>query len=214
MDFKIIDLGLTNYSYALTLQKDIWSKVKDNLALSSIICCQHYPVITAGRGAKAENFLLSPEQIKKKGIEIFNADRGGDITYHGPGQLLFYPIFNLNNYAKDIHLFLRNLEEVVISYLGDLAINAQRLPGLTGVWINGKKIASIGIGIKNWTTYHGLSINIKRDCLENFNLIKPCGMDIKMTSLEDILNNVVDIEKTRCGILEKFQEVFLSEALL
>ncbi|MCM8770731.1 MAG: lipoyl(octanoyl) transferase LipB [Candidatus Omnitrophica bacterium] len=207
MDFKVFDLGLIEYNQAFNFQKEIWQGVKENKIPSSIIICEHYPVITLGRNTKKANIFVDPSQLKKNGIEVIKTDRGGDITYHGPGQLVFYPIFNLNNFRRDIAFFLRNLEEVVIRYLYELGIVAERITGLTGVWVGGKKISSIGIAIRKWTTYHGLSLNVYRPCLLNFGLIRPCGMDIEVTSLEDILGRVKR-DKIKNGIVRKFGEIF------
>ncbi|MDD5045050.1 MAG: lipoyl(octanoyl) transferase LipB [Candidatus Omnitrophica bacterium] len=209
MDFNIFDLGLTRYRETLAIQKDVWQKVKNGALPSSIIVCQHYPVITLGRNAKRENILAEIGQIQKQGIEIIEVDRGGDVTYHGPGQLVFYPIFDLKVFGQDIHLFLRKLEEVVISYLKDYGISSHRLNNLTGVWVENKKIASIGISIRNWITYHGLSINIQHDCLNNFKFIRPCGMDIQTTSLEDALGRKNDMEQAKRNLINRFRQVYL-----
>jgi len=208
IDFKIFDLGLIGYSEAFALQKEIWQKVRDGRIPSSIIICQHYPVITLGRNAKKESILATPAQIKERGIEIIETDRGGKVTYHGPGQLMFYPVFDLNYFGRDIHLFLKNLEAVVIAYLEDFGIKAKRLSAMTGVWVNDKKICSIGIAIRHWITYHGLSINVNRNCLNNFGCIKPCGMNIQTTCVEDVLDRKINIERVKKGITQSFVNIF------
>jgi lipoate-protein ligase B len=208
MQFKIFNSGLVDFKKIWDFQKQILQAVKNQEIPSALILCQHYPVITLGRTANKKNILISEGELRNRGIQICEIERGGDVTYHGPGQLMLYPVFNLNYLKKDIHWFLRQLEEAVIVYLSDMGIKGQRRPGLTGVWVNGKKIASIGIAIRNWITYHGLSINIKRDDLANFSLIRPCGMDIEMTTLETILERNIEIESVKENLIHKFREIF------
>ncbi len=194
MEAKLFDLGLIDFKSALEFQKKVWLEVKSGLFDSAMILCQHYPVITLGRSARKENIRALDSQIKDKGIAIYEAERGGDVTYHGPGQLVVYPIVNLACFKKDIHLFLRNLEDLAIRLLNNFGLEGEKRKGFTGVWINDKKIVSVGVAVKNWITYHGLAINIKRNDLDNFSLIRPCGLDISMTSLESLLDRKVPIE--------------------
>ena len=208
MQFKIFNSGLVDFKKIWDFQKQILQAVKNQEIPSALILCQHYPVITLGRTANKKNILISEGELRNRGIQICEIERGGDVTYHGPGQLMLYPVFNLNYLKKDIHWFLRQLEEAVIVYLSDMGIKGQRRPGLTGVWVNGKKIASIGIAIRNWITFHGLSINIKSDDLANFSLIRPCGMDIEMTTLETILERNIEIESVKENLIHKFREIF------
>jgi lipoate-protein ligase B len=197
MQFKVFDLGLVDFKKAWDFQKEVFFQVKNDRFKSALILCQHYPVITLGRSATRKNILAQEAELKNKGIKVYEVERGGDVTYHGPGQLTAYPIFNLNYLKKDIHWFLRYLENIIIGCLSDLGTRAHRLPGLTGVWVNKRKIASIGIAIKNWITFHGLSINIKKADLVNFNLIKPCGMDIMVTSLESVLGSEIRVNQLK-----------------
>jgi lipoate-protein ligase B len=208
MDIEIFDLGLIDYLEAWKLQKDIFEKVNHHQLEAGLILCNHYPVITLGRQADKRNILISVDELYKKKIPVYEIERGGDVTYHGPGQLTVYPIFNLDYLKKDVHWFLRKLEEVIIDFLADFGINSQRQPGRTGVWIGNKKIASIGIAIKKWITLHGLSINIKKTDLLNFSLIKPCGMDIEMTSLENILAKEFEFDKLKTNLISRFRDVF------
>jgi lipoate-protein ligase B len=184
MDLKIIDLGLVSFQEAYLLQKELFREVKTGVLDKALVVCRHYPVITCGRGAKRSNIIASPDELKNKGIAVYEVERGGDVTYHGPGQLTIYPVFNLSYFKKDINWFLRYLEGLIISSLNEFGVKGERRAGLTGVWVGERKIASIGIAIRNWITFHGLSVNIKRDDLANFSLIRPCGMDIMITSLE------------------------------
>lgn len=197
MKFKVFDLGLVDFEKAYLTQKEIFEEVKKGIIDSALIFCRHHPVITLGRSAKRENILASKEMLMNEGIRILGTDRGGDVTYHGPGQLVVYPILDLSRTKKDLHLALRNLEEMVIRMLSSFGVRADRKAQATGVWIGDKKIASIGIAVKNWITYHGVAINIKDDDLRNFSLIRPCGMDIIMTSLESFFGRQVDFGEVK-----------------
>jgi lipoate-protein ligase B len=205
MPFKIFDLGVINFQKAEQFQKEVFKAVKNNFLKSALILCQHYPVITLGRQAKKLNIKASGEELKKKGIPLYGIERGGDVTYHGPGQLMVYPILNLTYLRRDISLFLRMLEELAMQVLSDFGIFSQRRPGLTGVWVGERKIASIGIAIRNWITYYGLAINIKKDDLSNFSLIRPCGMDIMMTSLESVLGEEVSVDSVKEILIRRLQ---------
>ncbi len=211
MRFEVFDLGLTDFRKAWKFQKEIFGKVKDNFLESGLIICQHYPVITLGRSANKKNILISEQELRLKNIPVYEIERGGDVTYHDRSQLIAYPVFNLNYLKKDIHLFLRQLEEVAIDLLGDLGVKGRRYPGMTGVWVGRQKIASVGIAIKNWITFHGLSINVRKDGLDNFRLIRPCGMDIEMTSLETILAKDITTDVLKGMLIRKFRDVFSAE---
>jgi lipoate-protein ligase B len=207
MQIEIIDLGLVEFKKAWDLQKEIFLRVKSQDMPSALVLCRHYPVITLGRIAKKNNILVSQEELEKMNIQTYEIDRGGDITYHGPGQITAYPIFNLCLIKKDIHFFLRFLEEIVLSLLDYLGVKGKRYPGLTGIWVGRQKIASIGIAIKNWISFHGLSINIKKNDLDNFRLVRPCGMDIKMTSLESVLSREINIDTIKLALIHKFKDM-------
>ena len=226
MDFRVFNLGLVDFKKALQFQKETFQEIKNNSFNGALILCRHYPVITLGRQGKTENIKVPLFELKNRGIHLYEIERGGDVAYHGPGQLIAYPVFNLNYLKKDIHLFLRQLEGLAIDFLSDFGIKGLRYKGLTGVWIDKsrpflnnaydlsekgrdkKKVASIGIAIRDWITFHGMSINIKKDDLDNFSLIKPCGMDIEMTSLESVLNRGVEIDKIKNNLIEKFRESY------
>ena len=208
MEFKLFDLGLINFDQAWHFQKEVFAQVKADTLQSALILCQHHPVITLGRLSDKKNILASEGELKTKGIQFYEIERGGDVTYHGPGQLIAYPIFNLNYLKKDIHFFLRQLEEVAIDLLSGFGVTGLRRPGLTGVWVGKQKIASIGIAIKNWITFHGVSINVKENDLENFRFIRPCGMDIEMTSLEIEIGRDIGIETIKENLITKFNDIF------
>jgi lipoate-protein ligase B len=212
MGFKFFDLGLIDFKQAWDFQKEIHSRVKNNEFNIALIFCQHYPVITLGRSALRKNILASQNELSTKGIGIYEIERGGDVTYHGPGQLVIYPVCDLNYLRKDIHLFLRKLEEAAMAILSEFGIQGERRGGLTGVWVENKKIASIGISIKNWITYHGLALNIKADDLGNFSLIRPCGMNIMMTSMETALGKKLSLDSVKKSFLRAFCNLFSQSA--
>lgn len=211
MEFKVFDLGLVDFKEAWHLQKEVFNEVKQSRLNYALILCRHYPVVTLGRRADKRNILVPEEELRQRNIGICQIERGGDITYHGPGQITAYPIFNLNYLKKDIHWFLRRLEDAIINFLSEYGIKGQRQIGLTGVWVAGKKIASIGIAIRNWITFHGLSINIARDDLTNFGLIRPCGMDIEMTALEAVLNRELKLDTLKQSLIQHFKGILLNE---
>ncbi|MDD4893763.1 MAG: lipoyl(octanoyl) transferase LipB [Candidatus Omnitrophica bacterium] len=209
MVFKLFNLGIMDYKEAWELQGKVFGQIKNNSLNSALILCQHYPVITLGRQGKEDNIRVLPLELKRMGIGVYKIERGGDVTYHGPGQLIAYPVLDLGSFKKDIHLFLRQLEESAIKFLSAFGVKGLRRKGLTGVWIGQRKIASIGIAIKNWITFHGISINLKKNDLDNFNLIRPCGMDIEMTSLETILGENIEIGRAKEIFIDKFKDEFL-----
>ncbi len=194
MRVAVYDLGLMEYRQARVFQEATHDKVRSGSIESALILCSHYPAITWGKSSKKENILLGARELKGRGIALHEAARGGDVTYHGPGQLLVYPVFDLRYFNRDIRVFLRTLEEISVGLLAEFGIPAGKRAGLTGVWTGDKKIVSIGIAVKNWITYHGLAINIHKDDLFNFSLIRPCGMDISMTAMESVLGKEVAIE--------------------
>ncbi len=205
---EYIDLGLSDYKEAYKTQCEVRSKVAEGACENTLIITEHKSVITIGRIGSEKHIF------KTEGIEVLNVDRGGDVTYHGPGQLVAYPIFKLENEARDIHGFLKFLEEVGISFLSKYGVRAETRPGMRGIWVRDSKIASIGIGVKKWVTYHGMAININTD-LKPFSFIKPCGIDrVKITSLENLLKERLDIEDAKRKIRESFEKIpLLAEAV-
>ncbi len=206
MEFEIIDIDLINYQRAWDIQREIFSQVKERKISGALIICRHRPVITMGRNGKEENILSDKRQLEKKDIKIYNIERGGDVTYHGPGQLCVYPILNLTYYRKDLNWFLRNLETLLIETLSEFNIKAESKSGDTGVWVGARKIASIGIAVKHWITFHGASLNVKKRDLANFSLIRPCGQDIIMTSMEDVLRKEVKITAVKKTLVRCWYE--------
>lgn len=205
---RVLDLGLVGYDKAYDLQKRLHKFRREGRIDDVLILLEHEPVVTMGRRGKRDNILVSDELLQSKGIRVFEIDRGGDVTLHCPGQLVGYPILDLNFHGKNIHKYLRNLEEVIIRSLKVYGIDGQRIENHTGVWVGEKKIASIGIGIKGWVTFHGFSLNINSD-LSYFSLIRPCGFESRMvTSMSQILGRPVEPKDFRNQLVEQFAEVF------
>lgn len=193
---------------AYDLQKELVnSRIRGEVS-DILLLLEHQPVITLGRGTHDGNILVSEMELKKEGIEIYRIDRGGDVTFHGPGQLIGYPIFALEHYGKDVHQYLRKLEEVIIHTLRHWGIPGVRKPGFTGVWVENKKVASIGVGIRRWVSYHGFALNVKSE--PGFSIpIYPCGLKGEnYTSLEKILGKEVALEEVVPKIIESFTKVF------
>ena len=205
---RVIDLGLKDYKETLQLQHQlVEQKHRENLP-EILLLVEHNPVITLGRSSHPENILLDKAQLEQLKIQLHYIERGGDVTYHGPGQLVAYPIFDLNNYKQETHLFLRQLEEVIIKTVESYNLKAERIKGLTGVWVDGKKVASIGVAAKKWITFHGLALNVNTD-LKYFSYIHPCGMlDKKVTSIAELLKRKVDFREVKDKLVDKFAEIF------
>ncbi len=180
----VIDLGRRPYGEALELQRDLCRRrVAGDLREDLLLLVEHDPVVTLGRSSKETSLPISRTLLEARGLEVFEVERGGDVTLHAPGQLVGYPILDLGGYRQDLHWYLRQIEEVMIRGLADLGVVAERNPGKTGVWTAGKKIASIGIHVKQWVTLHGFALNVTTD-LSLFDLIVPCGIHgVTMTSI-------------------------------
>lgn len=179
----------------------------------ALILCEHPHTITQGRMTEESDLLVSPLKLKQLGVSNYAIERGGRITYHGPGQLVAYPVFDLNKFKKDLKFFLWSLEEVIINFLNNFNLEGERKPGYTGVWIKGRKIASIGIAVKKWITFHGLAINVNTD-LEYFSFVRPCGLDIQMTSLSRLSGKEIVIDNQLKGKLTNaFKKVFALETI-
>ncbi len=176
---EVVEGGTVPYRAALDWQRQLADdRIAGRLTQDVLLLLEHPPVVTLGRNSRAEH-LLQPA-----GVDVFEVERGGDVTFHGPGQLVGYPILDLRAYKQDLHWYLRTLEQALIDALGILAIPAERNPGLTGVWTRGRKIASIGIHVKQWVTWHGFALNVTTD-LTHFERIVPCGIrGVEMTSVE------------------------------
>lgn len=202
MAYEIIDRGLCGYQDALACQRSLWEEVRSGARADTAFICSHYPVITRGRASISANLKVEEPCIHGRGIALVNTDRGGDITYHGPGQLICYPICDLRRSA-DLHGFIRGLEELIIGLLDEYGMQGRRKQGLTGVWTAGGKIASIGIAVRQWVSFHGFALCVKQDDLENFSLIRPCGMDIKVTSMETELQRPVAMDEVKQSLIRR-----------
>ena len=199
---NLLDLGLRDYSEVWELQRKLVELRSNKTIPDTLILVQHPHVFTLGKGVLGE----VPTQIS--GVPVFRIERGGQWTYHGPGQLVGYPILNLDLQQRNIHGFLRKIEETIILALGEFEIIAERHQGQTGVWVQRKKIASIGAAIRNWTTFHGFALNVNTD-LSFFELIEPCGLPSStMTSLEVLLGRQIQFDAVKAEIRRRFEEVF------
>src|SRR6266480_2568719 len=186
-----VDLGLVGYAEAYALQKRIVAARKADAIVEVWLLCEHPHVITQGRNGKREHLLASEHVLQQKSVEFYETSRGGDITYHGPGQIVGYPILNLGAIRRDIVWYVRTLEEAMIRATAEFGISAEREPGRTGVWVQAGKLAAIGVHISRWVSSHGFAYNVSTD-LRNFDLIVPCGMaDRQATSLEKLLGRNV-----------------------
>jgi lipoate-protein ligase B len=183
---RVIDWGITDYRDACSRQLDLVHQIRNGQSAETLVLTEHQPVYTLGaRKGAIDNLLVSEEDLQADGVAVIQSNRGGDITYHGPGQLVGYPILRLDQRGKDLHAYLRALENVLIQTLQHFNIVAGRRSGLTGIWIEDRKIAAIGVAVKAWTTYHGFSLNINPD-LEAFSKIIPCGIrEGQVTSMEN-----------------------------
>jgi len=199
---------LIEYGEAYDTQKRLWSeKVKDGAA-DVLLLLKHPPTLTIGKSGKLENLLRSKEELEEEGIPLFFIDRGGDITYHGPGQLVAYPLIDLKNRGKDIHRYIHDLQEVAIRTLADFSIEAHRDEEHIGVWVGNDAIAAIGVSVRKWVTMHGLALNVN-PTLEHFSYINPCGiLDKGVTSIAKVLSRDVPMEVVVKGLVSHFSEVF------
>ena len=181
----VVDLGRMPFATALELQRAAArARISGELDQDLLILVEHPPVVTLGRSSKAHHLLASPELLESRGVELHEVERGGDVTFHGPGQLVGYPIVDLKRHKQDLHWYLRQVEEALIRALAPLGIPAERVAGLTGVWTGGQKLASIGVHARDWVTWHGFALNVTTD-LSYFDLMVPCGIaDVQMTSVE------------------------------
>lgn len=202
------DLGFIDYAEAWDLQKHVFELRHQNTVNDVFFLLEHPHTYTLGKVTDKNNLIGSDEYLKEKKISVYEIDRGGDITYHGPGQIVGYPIINLSDWKKDTHLYLRNLEETIIRTCGQYGLETGRKEGLTGVWIENRKIAAIGIKVSRWITMHGFAFNINTD-LSLFGGIIPCGIkDKEVTSLQKELGRKVPVAEVKQKLLNYFMEIF------
>ena len=204
----ILDLGLIDYEDCHKIQKELVAKRKCGDSGDVFILAEHPNVFTIGRTGKRENLLVDESRLADKGVKVLDVERGGDITFHGPGQLIVYPIVDLKQRGRDIHRHLRDLERVAIGLLNKYGVASGAIKGKTGVWLNDEKIGSIGVAATNWVTYHGMSINVNVD-LSYFAMINPCGMqDVTMTSLKKVLGKEVLMSEARDRLQGSIIDIF------
>jgi len=197
----ITDLGLISYTGAYALQQRLVAARKANAIDDVLLLCEHPHVITLGRNANRTNLLASEHVLRQKNVELHPTNRGGDVTYHGPGQIVGYPILNLDKIKRDVGWYVRTLEEAMIRASADFGVTAYRVPGKTGIWVNAtpteEKLAAIGVHISRWVTSHGFAYNVSTD-LRYFDLIIPCGIaDRKATSLEKLLQRAITLAEVK-----------------
>lgn len=205
---QVFNFHRTDYKQTWDLQKKIFSLVQKNAIDDVLILNEHEHVYTIGKSGDDNHLLASEEELELNGANVFHIDRGGDITYHGPGQLVGYPILNLENYYLDIHRYLRDLEEVIILTLQDFGIEGKRNNDFTGVWVGENKIAAIGVKVSKWITMHGFAFNVNTD-LSYFDRIIPCGIFHKgVTSLEKLLGKKIAMKEVEESVIKNFGDVF------
>ena len=219
MSFHFTDWGLIPYSTAYEKQKELFeqlleAKSGNQTIHNTLIFCEHPPVITIGKNGKFSNLLYPENILKEKGVSLFRTDRGGDVTYHGPGQLVVYPIFDLDSFHLGLKSYIHLLEEAVIRLLAGYGIKAERMEGATGVWLDAdkpqktRKICAIGVKTSRYVTMHGLALNINTG-LNYFHLINPCGfIDKGVTSMQMELGKEIDLKAVKKQLLEIFEDIF------
>jgi len=205
---NVLDVGRLGYLEAWDLQKRIASQVQAGVLDDTLMFVEHPAVLTLGANFHEENLLLTREEYAERGIEVERTDRGGDVTFHGPDQLVIYPIFDLKRYGKDLHKWLRDLEETVIVAIRAYGLEGYRFPPNTGTWVNGRKIAAIGIKVSKWVSIHGIALNCSND-LEPFEAIVPCGItDYGVTSISEEAGRKITIEDAKPQVIAGFETVF------
>jgi lipoate-protein ligase B len=204
----VSNLGRTRYADTWDLQHKLLELRQRGQIEDLLLYTEHSHVYTIGKSGDDNHLLASEEELTRDGTEVFHIDRGGDITYHGPGQVVGYPIIDLNQHSPDIHAYLRQLEEVLIVTLDAFGIRSGREVGMTGVWTGGEKIAAIGVKVSRWVTMHGFALNVNTD-LQKFARIIPCGIFHKgVTSMHRVLGNEISLEGVEQKLTESFESVF------
>ncbi len=206
MMFDVDDAGFLPFGEAWKRQYDAVEQVRRS-GRSRLILCEHPTVLTLGRLAHQQHILSSREALARNGIAVVETDRGGEVTLHAPGQLVVYPIVRLDGPARDLHRYLHLLEETGIDFLDRFGIVSARVPGKTGVWVGERKVISIGIGVRRWVAFHGIGINISTD-LSLFSLIRPCGLDVGMVSVAQILDRDVEMAAAKEMAVASFEACF------
>jgi lipoate-protein ligase B len=205
-----VSLGRLGYGEALELQRSVArERISGAIPQDILLLVEHPAVVTLGRSAKEKHLVASADFLASKGVELFEVERGGDVTFHGPGQLVGYPIVDLKQHRQDLHWYLRRIEDALINTLADYGIPGERNTAYTGVWTRGKKIASIGVHARDWVTWHGFALNVTTD-LSYFDLIIPCGINgVVMTSIaRELGTDEISGQDVRDRVTAKFAETF------
>jgi lipoyl(octanoyl) transferase len=204
----LIDLEVLDYKQAWDIQHELHRRRVDDEIPDILILVEHPPVITVGKSGKDSNLLISEEALKDKGIELYRVERGGDATFHGPGQLVGYPIFKLYSGLAGVRPLVRGIEAALIKVLEGFGIDSRTEPGYPGVWVGNDKIAAIGLAVRRWVSFHGFALNVTTD-LSYFRFIVPCGLkDRGVTSIKELLGEEVPISTVKQAIMESFETVF------
>jgi lipoyl(octanoyl) transferase len=203
-----LDLGTEDYDRAFAIQTRLHALRLAGAIPDTAVVLEHTPCVTFGRAAHLEHILATPRELEAAGITVHPTDRGGDVTYHGPGQVVMYAFVDLIGYGKDVHAHARRLEQVVIDVLASFGVEAGRKPQYPGIWTEEGKIGAIGIKVKRWVTLHGISLNVSPDMM-HFALIVPCGLgDRDVTSLTRLLGRPVEVAEVKAGLRNAFERVF------
>ncbi len=210
---QVLDLGLRSFAETLRTQEDLVRQRLLGVIPDTLILVEHPPVVTLGRAKQRGNLRLAPEALAARGVEFFEITRGGDVTYHAPGQLVGYPIFDLRLHGRDVLRFCRGVEAALITALADFGLTAGAIPGKAGVWFGARKIASLGISVRRWVTFHGFAVNVNTE-LSGFEVIRPCGENPGvMTSMAVLLGGPVPMDDVRRAVVARFTEVFHPAAM-
>ena len=205
---RSVDIGRRRYADAWDLQRKLFDARLEGRTGDLLLYTEHHHVYTIGKGGDENHLLATESELEEGGVDVFQIDRGGDITYHGPGQVVGYPIIDLQDYKTDLHWYLRSLEEVIILAIRDFGLEGNREEGMTGVWVGGEKIAAIGVKVSRWITMHGFALNVNTD-LSKFGRIIPCGIFHKgVTSMERLLGKSVQLNRVHESLDRAFGKVF------
>jgi lipoate-protein ligase B len=224
-ELLVVDLGRQPYADVLSLQREAArARIAGTIDEDLLLLVEHPPVITLGRSSKSAHMLASPAYLHDRGVELFEVERGGDVTFHGPGQLVGYPIIDLKRHKQDLHWYLRQVEAALIRAIAPFGIDGERNVGFTGVWTKGRKLASIGVHARDWVTWHGFALNVTTD-LSYFDLIVPCGISaVEMSSITREMQRAAGVaslsdarddaleRRTRDQVVRAFADVFTLQA--
>ena len=200
------DLGRMRWAEAYALQQELSEQRKRQEIPDQLLLVEHPHVVTMGRNGHMENLMAGEEILARTGIDFHHTNRGGDVTYHGPGQLVGYPILDLNDWKRDVHAYVRAVEDVIIQTIGQFGLQGGRVEGATGVWVDGAKICAIGVHISRWVTSHGFALNVETD-LQYFQYIIPCGLTLPVTSMR-ALGVSASMAEVKLALRQQFAKVF------